>query len=558
MITRLQTIFLKHNKWLFGGLLVVIIVTFVLTIGPQSFFGGSGPQQHRALNYYGYDLSSEADQRTIALGAEISAILHPQLGIRNEQLTDYAYMRVAAMGIANQIGVPAPSKEALSGFIETLGVFQNPQTGEFSAEAYNQMMNALQTSSRYSKEAVGQVMREDYRIQMVREALSGPDYTLPFELKQDFIDRQTNYTIKLAHFDYEGFEPSIDASDEDLEQFFKENPARYEIPETLSVSILNFSGEAYLEEIPDPSAEALEAYFTANKASYEPEESDAETATESEEAEKPEVSLADVRETVLKDWKLVQATDLAARKSEAFSVTLWKESIALGSPEYNALLEEYKVQSKDLPPYSRNLPPSLSTANAQLLNSMWVYANSPTRYFSDISPTPSGAELLVCRGLTEARMPEFSEVKDQVTLVYLESEKRRLFSEQGAEMRETIQSRLESESFEDIAGSLSLEVESLEPFNGTNLPQSMLSSSIWDQTRYLDNGQVSPLALQGTRGTYAYMVEKVIPELDQESADYQDYIAQRSGALSESMGWSRLREITDQSLEAVVGSPVLN
>ena len=48
MITWLQNFFLKHNKWLFGSLLVVIIVTFVLTIGPQSFFGSSGPQQREA------------------------------------------------------------------------------------------------------------------------------------------------------------------------------------------------------------------------------------------------------------------------------------------------------------------------------------------------------------------------------------------------------------------------------------------------------------------------------------------------------------------------------
>jgi len=556
MITRLQTIFLKHNKWLFGGLLVVIIVTFVLTIGPQSFFGGSGPQQRRALNFYGYDLSSESDQRTIAMGAEISAILNPELGIRNEQLTDYAYMRVAAMGVADQIGIPAPSKEALASFIETLSAFQNPQTGEFSAEAYNVMMDALKTSTRYSTDAVGQVLREEFRIQKVREALGGPDYTLPFEIRQDFIESQTNYTIKLAHFSYESFMPAIEASDEELELFFKENPARYEIPETLSVSVLRFSGEAYLGEIVDPAEEVLEAYFTANKANYEPEKS--EEDAEGEEVETTEVSFADVRTDVSRDWKLVQARDLAARKSETFSVKLWQDSIALESDEYNALLEEYKVLTQDIPPYSRNLPPSLSEANTQLLNSMWVYANNPTRYFSDIAPTADGAELLVCRGLTEARMPEFSEVKDRVALVYNESEKRRLFSEKGTEIRETIQSQLESGTFEEIAVSLNLEVETLEPFTGATLPQSLRTSSIWDQTRYLDNGQISPMVLQGNRGTYAFMEEKVVLELDLDSVEYNDYLTQRSGALSNSMGWSRLREITDRSLEAVIGTPAIN
>jgi hypothetical protein len=310
MITWLQNFFLKHNKWLFGGLLIVIIVTFVLTIGPQSFFGSGTAQQRESLQFYGYDLTSESDQRALAYTAEISAILHPELQVRREQLMDYAYLRATALGIASQLGIPEPTKEDLAKYVETLETFQNPQTGEFSPQAYRGMMEAMQSSDRYDEEAIATVMREDYRIKQVRDALAGPDYSLPFELQREYVDRLTESEVIIARFDYNAFNPEIEASDEALLQFFNENPARYEIPETISVEALMFRSEAFLDEVDEPAESDLETWFASNKSRYE--EQPDPTA---EEAEVPEVTLADVREDVVADWKTDKARAIAARRA---------------------------------------------------------------------------------------------------------------------------------------------------------------------------------------------------------------------------------------------------
>jgi peptidyl-prolyl cis-trans isomerase D len=550
MITWLQNFFLKHNKWLFGGLLIVIIVTFVLTIGPQSFFGSGSTQQRQSLQFYGYDLTNESDQRALAFTAEISAILHPELQVRREQLMDYAYLRATALGIANQLGIPQPTKDDLAEFVETLETFQNPQTGEFSPEAYTGMMNALQSSDRYDREAIASVLREDYRIQQVRNALSGPDYSLPFELEKEYVDRQTEYDLALARFDYVSFEPEIVASDEALLQFFNENPARYEVPERINVSALMFRADAYLDEVADPTEAGLETYFTANKARYQPQP---EATTEGEETETPEVTLADVREDVVSDWKTEQARRIAAKKSEQFSLRLWQEAVALDSPEYTAMLEQFAVQPRPIPPYARNQPPRIQAVPAELLSSMWIYVDNPNRYFSDIGQNADGAVLLVNRGVTEARMPGFEEVRDAVEANYRMTEKRRLFAEKGEEFKTMIEDRLGEESFIEIATLLGLNVEDLDSFTGETVPRELLQNTAWDQAQFLNAGEVSRMILQGQEGIFAYMQGKVVPEIDTESEDYQEYLAERTSFVSDGMGWTRLREISDQSLSALLG-----
>lgn len=557
MITWLQNFFMKHNKFLFGGLLVVIIVTFVLTIGPQSFFGSGGGVQRKSINFYGYDLTSQADLQAIARNAEISAILHPELQIRGEQVMDYGYMRIAALGIAEQIGVPPATEEGLGGFVETLEIFRNPQTGQFSAQAYQNLLRAMQANGRFTREAIARVLQEDYRIRQVREALGGPDYSLPFEHEQDFLASRTQYTIAVARFDFATFQPEIDLTEEALRQYYNENPARYEVPETLSVKALFFEADAYLDELEAPEEATLQAYFQTNRDRYTPETGD-RTESETDPESPPEVSLEDVREAVLADWKLEEARRLAARKGEQFSIQLWQNSVAQGSETYQKMLEDYKVRTRDLPAFPRENPPSVEGVSREALSSIWVYARNPNRYFSDVSRNAEGAVLLVRQDLQEAFMPEFEAVREEVEADLQATEKRRLFAEKGEELRDTIASRIPAESFTEVAAELGLEVESLDPFEGNSVPEPLRIPTLWDQARFLPEGGVSPMVLQDGEGVLACVLEKSQPEMDPDSEEFQQFVARRSGNLSQAMGWARLREISDTSLNSVLGPTALN
>lgn len=555
MITALQNFFLKHNKWLFGGLLVVIIVTFVLTIGPQSIFDGHSSNRVESINYYGYDLTSDQDRRAMSYTAEISAILHPELQLRQQQLNDYAYMRVAGLGIAAQLGVPEPDSESLSDYIETLLIFADPATGEFSAATYNRMLELLQVNGRFNRDAIARAIREDYVIDQVLGVLSGPDYAQPFEIKQSYIDQRTQYSVKLAHLDYVSFSPQLDISEEDLLQYFNENPSRYEIPETLTVDALNFKATAYTDTIPVPGDADLELYFSTNRFRYQADNRVNSANPDEEQEPAPEVSLADVRDQVIADYRRDQANRLAARKAQEFTLALYQQKIALDSVAYNELVKRLGATTSVVPRYSRSNPPVATGMPSELLNSMWIHAINPNRYYSDAAQTAEGAVVLVKRDLSQARMPAFDEVKTLVRQDFEAIEKRRLFAERGEELSQQMNARLGSESFEDIAESFQMTTEDLGQFSGIEVPDQLQQTGMWDQTLSLAEGMASVMVIIDNKGTIAYMADKEIPEVDVDSEEFRSFADQRIGALGDSMGWARLREIKDRSIAALLGTP---
>jgi hypothetical protein len=165
--------------------------------------------------------------------------------------------------------------------------------------------------------------------------------------------------------------------------------------------------------------------------------------------------------------------------------------------------------------------------------------------------------MLVSRGLTEARMPDFEEVALQVEADFARAEKRRLFAEKGRELRAEITNRLSGEDFPAIAADLGLGIEQLDPFTGATVPFQLQRSAIWDQSRFLDAGEVSSMILEPDRGTFLFMAEKSVPEIDPDSEEYAAYLARRDQAINEAMGWARLREITDKGLNALLGTSML-
>lgn len=546
MITRLQNFFLKHNKWLFGGLLIVIIVTFVLTIGPQSFFGGPSMPDRRDMQYYGYNLSSASDQQALFGGAEISASLSPELGIRRDQVSDYAYMRAAGLGLADELGIPGPTAAQMEAFIRRMAIFQDPETGEFSSETYNQMLTMFSANTQFSRDAVARVMRQDWRIQRVRETLGGPGVELPWELKQDFISRETTYDIVIARASYANFEPELNPDEAALREFYSNNSSRYEEGDKIRVKALYFMPERYTGKV-KIEEDSLRSYFNRNRFRYE---ADREIPEDVDPDDIPQLTLDDVRARAEADYRREAARRLAEESSEKFSLEIWENEIRRDDPEFQDILAVYSVDTEELEPFARNRMPNHSRIDRQLLNSMWIYASGGTRYFSDIGQLSSGgAVVLIFQELIPERLPPFEEVANFVESDWKSENRRRLFSDHGRAMRSLLQQELaEGRSFVEAAEDLGLSIESFEPFTGTDIPEMLQRNAAWAQSRYLSEGAVSRMNLDANNGTFIYMRGKDSPAVDFESEDFLAFVEEQEDFLGQAKGWARLREITDRTL----------
>lgn len=479
-------------------------------------------------------------------------MLNPELGVRRDQMTDYAYLRATGLGLAGQFGMPRPSRSQLESYIRERMIFQDRESGEFSAESYNQMLSMLETGTQFSRDGIARVLREDWQIAQVRRMLGGPGVELPWEQRQNYIARETEFDVVVARANFDDFRPDLDADVDELVEFYEAHSEEYEEPRKIRVTALFFRPENFTDHVEIPDESVLRTYFDNNRFIYEAER---ERADDGEPL--PPLTLDEVRSEVIEDYRSEQAWQVAEQRSEAFTLELWEQEIERDSEAFDRLLDDYRAETEQLEPYARNRALSHPEIGRQVLESMWMYATeSSRRYFSDISELRGGgAVVLVFDEVIPERLPPFEEVADDVEYDWVRDNRRRLFSEYGEELYADLNARLEEGTgFIEAAEELDLAVEDPDPFKGNEAPDSLARSQAWQQNRYLGEGAVSRMSIERSEGVFIYIRSRSVPDVDFESESFQAFIDRQQDGLGEAKGWSRLQEVTDARLSQVMGT----
>jgi peptidyl-prolyl cis-trans isomerase D len=540
MITWFQTFFLKHNKWLFSALLVVVIFAFVLTIGNQSFGSGHNVRDAESIEYYGYDLNSPADMRRVQEYATISAQLHPEDRINRQSIPQYSVMRLAALGLAGDLGVAAPTQEQLQKYIESLSVFQQ-EDGSFNTEIYNQFRQFASMQAEGGEKTLAKVLIEDYRIAKVRELLGGPGYVLPFGVEEQIRQRDTAWEIVLAQRSYEAFQPEIEVEADALKTFYENNPSRYEVPEQIRVSAVRFTSDRFTGAVSEPTEADLQAYFDRNSFRYQP------RPQEGEEEPAP-VTLADVRDQVVADWTRQQAKELAQTASDAFVTKLYEGEITRDSEAFGTALDESKGLLSPLDPYARGAAPSASGIPNQLFGSMWIYTTGD-RYYSDPTATANGAAVLIFEEKLPSRLPPFEEVAAQVEADWKAEERRRLFVASAEEWETKIDEALAAgTSFSDAAAELGFEVSTPERFDGTSAPNEIYQLQLTTEFVGIEQGEVSPVVLTGNAAAIFKVEAKEVPTIDPTAESFQDFLSEQIDSSARATALQALSAWTDRTI----------
>lgn len=544
MITRIQNILLKHNKWLFSALLVVIIVTFVLTIGNQNF-GGHRTFESESVDYYGYDLTDGTTVRLIQQHAQLSMAMDPEmassLAFRRSVggAQDYALLRIAALGLANQVGIPEPTEEELKDFLRSRSRFLNSDTGAFDTNLYTQFSDLLRSTPQFTDGMVMRVLQEDYRIAHVREALSGPGYILPVEGQKRFLEQESEWTVKVATYDYADFSPEIVVEEADIVAFYEQNPLRYTLPERLQTSVVRFKASNFTDQVPAPSEAAITSYFTSNSFRYQPRQ-------EPDAPEPAPITLNDVRERVTADYINERAAQIARASSETFSVYLYESAIARDSEEFIQAIEDNGAAVETLPPYSFDNTQMIAGLRPDLLNSAWVLAQGD-RYFSDLAETADGAALIIYEATLPEELQSLETVRTSVEASWTAEEKRRLFTEQVTLWEDSItEAATDGAAFKATTEALGFEVTEPETFTAADRPAS-LRGRAWDVVRQLDSSEVSELIVTEPSAVIAFIEEKNTPPdlASTAQALFKNSVADDRESTG---GWYVLREWTSKTL----------
>lgn len=548
MITWLQTSFGKHHKIIFGSLLAVVILAFVLTIGPQSGFMDQGEQQISSRTVFGYDLNSRRDTERLSTKAQISAMLNPDdTRIFRNNIMDYGLARAAGVHLANQFGITSPTEEQSKEFIASRGAFQD-ENGNFSRDRFTSFRDSIINSGRASMDDVNLVLLEDWRIEQVSKALGGPGFMLPFEALKKYTEDNTRWTVEAATFDFNSFQLETEPVDEELQAFYEINPTRFEEPERIDVLAVEFTQENFIDGIQEPTDVELRAYFEQNKRRFQktpPPPAEGEEAP----ATPPETTYEEVQAEVLTAVRNERARKLAEQAASNFVTRLYRQSIAKDSEAFDTLMAELKGTANDLAPYTRNNPPWSSGIQYQALLS--AFNLSEESYFSDIQRTNRGAAILIYQDRLPPYVPAFEEARQKVLTQFVQEERRRLFTERGQELSQQIEDALVTGStFAEITAELGLEHKSFDTFTGLEVPME-LRGTIFEAAMALLPGETTPMVFEQNKGTFVLLLNKEVPEATLDSEGVKEQLAEMGEMLQMVDSWSLLAEYAASEIKRI-------
>jgi peptidyl-prolyl cis-trans isomerase D len=532
MITWIQVTFQKHTKLIFLFLLLVIAIPFVFTIGAAPGIGKAG---HKILErpFFGYNLGSADDQRRIFGDAELSVYLQAGfMALDGSQLQDYALQRVAALHIADVNGLPQPTPKQLTDHLATLRLFQSPE-GPFDSKRYTDFTDSLKNNQEITRADVARVLADDVRLQQVQAIISGPGYVLPEEVKSQMVRAMTEWTISVASADFEAFTPDVAVNELNLNAWFDENIARYQIPARVSVDYVSFKPADYMQEVSFTEAELL-AFYKANPSRFPGSADDASAATDVD-----TVPLA-FRGAVEAALRTELASKRATRVASDFAYAIFTGGVARGSPALDELIARYKVSRQSAPLFTAAEAPKELGWPATVAQE--AFRLSEQKYYSEALPVSDGsAVVLLWNETVPPSTPTLAEVRDAVVRDYTSAERRRLFVDAGNRWRAELQSRVASgmtlEAAAAAMGAPKLEVVNYPAFPRRQPPENV-EPAVLSALEQTPTGGISGFIPTGTKGLLVNVISRKEPAVDESTPEYtaaREQLALRAASLGQNL-----------------------
>lgn len=521
MISWLQTNFQKHFRVLFIVLLGVIIVAFVFTIGAAPGIG-DGRSQDRNIQFFGNEFSTDSQRQEFFNAAYYSALL-TGAPLNQDQLTQYAFNRAAALHLADLHDIPGPNSEQLTEHIQQLGMFQGPDQ-TFSREAYVRFRDEIRASGNISEGALSLIIADDYRVNKVFDGLSSPGFVLESEVIQDLVLDQTVWSVNVAEYDFANFSPVIDYSEEKLEAFYVQNSFRYASPTRRTISFVEFEALDHIAEV-EVTEESLQDYFARNSYKYK-------KTVEAPPSEDPEAEPAapitepatfeESRDQVEFDFKLEEAKKIGQTKAENLALALVEADNAMGTTDslsidrIESLIEKRGYQTKRTTPFARNETPiGLNWSQNLIALSFQLTEN---HIYSQPVIEGDSTFVLYLESENEEFVPNFKTVEPRVRENYAEDEARRLGSSKGQELADALKA-VDADSFKAEAEARGLKVSEYNEFKRRDTVEGLDAGLIFSASE-LEKDGVSDVTIREDKAYIVQVTKKEIPEITRDDEEY--------------------------------------
>ncbi len=569
MITWVQKYLQKHFRTVFAIVLASTIISLVIAYNPSGGFGrGSGASPRASQRFFDLDLNSPEDQQRLVGDASVSRYLQVGYSLpQDEQLINFAEMRYAALHLADEFHLPAPTTEEINSYLFSLPAFANPDTHQFDRSRYNAFRDQLKTDPRLTESDVARVLADDVRAGHLENLLAGPGHVLPGDVRSQLELAESSWNIALATVDYNAYNPTISPTDAELAKYFADNSARYEIPAQVRVDAIEFSADTQMARATATDAD-VRAYYDTDPSRFPKPPAPPALLAAPKTAETPAGPDADfnaVKADVEKALKLDRARRLATKEAAAFSRLLVEKKVTPDT--LTPLLAEHAATLRPVAPFARDAAPAELGTNRQTASDA-AFKLGPAHPFSDAADaltTEKGGAVLVWRETIPSRQPAYAEAKERVAADFIAAEKKRRFAELGKTIRDSLGSSLKAGiTFEkavaeaaDKAG-VKAETKTYPAFtlreHATASVSDVLLNRVVEELPIMKGGQLSDMITlagqdgsdKSAKGILLYVSDKKVPDLTPANPQYVAVRNQLARQLAAYAGNASLAQLVQQ------------
>lgn len=266
LIRRINSVFQRHGRWLFGLVTILIIVSFLgfLSPGFTGMFSGTGSSRTSTVGEaFGQSITIE-DLRTQTTRSMIifSLLYNRPVSDRmiEQAASQNAFQAAIRLRAAKHRGIII-SDEEVADYIASEKNFQ--KDGKFDIILFDkfidEQLKPLQLSPADLDESVRDFLAQNALERIVTENI----VITPDEI--DNFNKMLNQKIELsvANLKAENYAKEVKITDEELTNYFKTNESKYQIPERYKALLAVFSFEKV-----EPLDEDLKKYYETVKSKY--------------------------------------------------------------------------------------------------------------------------------------------------------------------------------------------------------------------------------------------------------------------------------------------------
>jgi peptidyl-prolyl cis-trans isomerase D len=544
MISWIQRSFQHHFRLIFALLLVGMVVPFIFTIGSTPGIGRAD-RTVVSRDFFGHNLASLEDSQRILTDGRLSAQLQLATNASAEQIQYYAFQRVAALHIADQMHVPEASSADIQDYIKHLRIFAGSD-GQFDVSRYDLFRTNLKTDGAISEADIARVIKDDVRVQKIDSLLAGPGYVQAGDVDSLLVKADTTWTVSTATVDYANYDPGIRLTDADISKYFSDNTFRYTVAPRASVDYIEFPASAYVSQVAPPTDAEVREFYDSNPGRF-PKTGAAPTAGAKA---NPDADFAAVQAQVRTALAGERAQRAAVKAGSDVAFELYDGKVARGAA-FDSFLSDHKLKTSSLAPFTLDAGPAELGGSREIADA--AFRLSSDRYYSEALPSRSGAVVLILKDTLPSRNPSLAEVREKVVADATDNLKRQRFVEFGRLLKAGIQRRLKSgESFDkgavEAADGTKVTVKSYPAFKLRDQPRDV-DPVVLGVLDHLEKGGVSDMEATADKGTLVFAADKKLPALGESAPQYAQTRAMLARSYSGSESAAVLGGVVDQELK---------